>query len=154
MYACCQFVSTDLHIYPHSYTSYGIAPCNTSNMKTDTTTILALVEGFTFNVMGPLLVANLTDEPDSVFNNLPIGEHGMEEVSQGLVTEPHDHNFPSFYKSSNLDVVCDGTLVTLPDRALTLVLPGVNHSWTPKRNTGHVGSVDYRHEKQKLMPAA
>lgn len=114
----------------------------------ETKDVLERVQGLGFKAIGPFLVADLTGQLESVFSGLQVGEHGMEEVSLGKRTESHTHPFPSFYKSSGLDVECGGVRFSLPSQALTLVLPGFDHSWVPQNGHGKVGSVDHRHEKQ------
>lgn len=119
----------------------------------NTLQIMESVQGMSFQAIGPFLVADLSDHAESIFKSLPVGEHGMEGVAFGHKTESHRHQFPSFYKSSGLNVICEGERYFLPTRALTLVLPGVDHSWVPQKDLGFVGSVDRRHEKQVLALA-
>lgn len=118
--------------------------------KENTLQIMERVQGMSFKAIGPFLVVDLSDQAESVFKNLPVGEHGMEDVAFGQKTESHYHQFPSFYKSSDLNVECEGKQYVLPARALTLVLTGLDHSWVPQQSHGSVGSVDWRHEKQVL----
>lgn len=118
--------------------------------KESTLQIMERLQGMSFKAIGPFLVADLSDRAWSVSENLPVGEHGMEDVAFGQKTESHRHQFPSFYRSSDLDVECKGKRYVLPTRALTLVLPGLDHSWVPKQEHGAVGSVDWRHDKQVL----
>lgn len=115
--------------------------------------IISRVSGLDFKAMGPFLVADFGNQPDSIFSALPVGEHGMETVRQGEKTQSHDHEFLSFYKSTGLDVECGGKRFSLPTKALTLVLPGLQHSWVPKQDGGSVGSVDLRHQKQVILAA-
>jgi len=105
------------------------------------------VQGSIFKTIGPFLVAELGEK---LFEKMIVSKHGMERVLFGQKTEPHTHDFPSFYKSSNLDVVCEGKKYSLPKQALTLVLPGIDHSWIPQEEQGAVGSIDSRHAKQVL----
>ncbi len=122
-----------------------------NEMKNENTLqIMERVQGMSFKAIGPFLVADLGDQAGSVFENLPVGEHGMEDVVFGQKTKSHSHQFVSFYKSSDLNVECGGKEYVLPARALTLVLPGLDHSWIPKQDHGVVGSIDWRHEKQVL----
>lgn len=122
-------------------------------MNSETTEIMRKLGGISFRAQGPFLVADLTTEP-VLFESLAVGRHGMESVPQGKRTEPHEHDFPSFYKSEGLDVEVGGERVKLPERALTLVLPGTAHSWVPKQELGSVGSLDDRHEMQKVLALA
>lgn len=112
--------------------------------------ILDQIQGISFKIVGPFLVADLSDS--SRVKTLLIGEHGMETIGGSrLQTEPHVHQFNSFYKSSGLDVLDEnGERHILPDESLTLVLSGVQHSWMPKWQIGAVGSLDPRHEKQVI----
>lgn len=121
---------------------------NTVNSKD----VLSRCIGATFMPVGPFLVADLTGN-ESMFNNIKVGTHGMEEVVKGQKTEPHAHDFPSFYKSKGLNVVSSGETFVLPEKAVTLVFPGDDHSWIPKEELGVVGSVDDRHEKQIVVAA-
>jgi hypothetical protein len=122
-------------------------------MKETVSQIMKRVQGLNFKAVGPFLVADLSTQAEQVFENLPVGEHGMEDVLFGQKTQAHTHEFPSFYKSKGLDVEYEGERFILPARALTLVLPGLDHSWVPKQSQGAVGSVDWRHEKQFLVAA-
>lgn len=115
--------------------------------------IMNQIQGLEFKVIGPFLVTDLNSKTKKFFENLAAGEHGMEKILNGQKTESHTHDFCSFYKSNNLNVDCAGEEFILPSRALTLVLPGVEHSWIPKSNQGSVGSIDWRHAKQILVTA-
>jgi len=119
-----------------------------------TSKIMQQIQGVNFVVIGPFLVANI-GQNQKIFANLEVGEHGMESVMYGYKTESHEHNFLSFYKSDNLDVVCRGEKFELPQFALTLVPPQVDHSWTPKhhKSKGSVGSLDIEHVKQVIQLA-
>ena len=111
----------------------------------ETLKMLKQVQGISFKTIGPFLVAELDEKK---FKKIRASKHGMEHVLFGQKTESHMHDFPSFYKSSNLDVECKGKKYSLPEQALTLVLPKIDHSWVPKTESGVVGSIDYRHAKQ------
>ena len=118
------------------------------------TNIMALLNGrnFKFLPIGNFLVADLSEEPD-LFGQLPVGTYGMESVLFGQRTESHIHDFPSFYLTESLDIECNGETSSLPRRAVTLVLPGLPHSWKPQnKQTGAVGSIDPRHDRQKIVP--
>lgn len=119
--------------------------------KITTAEIMGKVQGLNFVVMGPFLVADMSAQVPSAIAGLPVGEHGMEDVRFGQQTEAHRHKFASFYKSSGLDIECEGERFTLPKCALILVLPGISHSWIPQEDRGEVGSVDWRHVKQTLV---
>jgi hypothetical protein len=113
--------------------------------------IIRCVGGLYFKAVGPFLIADLNDQPESVFGALVVSEHGMEPVWPGERTEPHEHDFLSFYKSVALDLVYEGKLIMLPGRALTIILPGIRHSWFSAWGVlGSVGSLDSRHQKQVL----
>lgn len=79
----------------------------------------------------------------------------METVPAGSRTQAHRHAFLSLYHTKKLDVFDeDGTKHALPEHALVMVPPGVEHSWIPNSNAaGKVGSLDHRHEKQNLKAA-
>jgi hypothetical protein len=107
----------------------------------ETMEIMSQVEGISFTVVGPFMVADFNQD-QSLFDNLPVGQHGMEAVSAGESMEFHKHEFTSFYKSVGLNVICKGKKYTLPSSSLTLVLPGVDHSWVAQAaNGGKVGQV-------------
>jgi len=111
--------------------------------------MLKLVQGMSFKTIGPFLVAELNEETFSKINE---SKHGIEKVKLGQKTQSHTHDFPSFYKSFKLDVTCREEKYSLPEKALTLVLPGIHHSWIPQgKDEGAVGSVDSRHNKQVLV---
>ncbi len=114
---------------------------------------MSLMQGLSFTAIGPFLVADLTGKED-LYKGIEVGEHGMEIVGLGKKTDPHSHDFPSFYKSQGLNIECGDKKYTLPKHAVTLVLPGVEHSWIPAGNAGEVGSIDTRHEKQVIADAA
>ncbi|PIR03783.1 MAG: hypothetical protein COV59_03870 [Candidatus Magasanikbacteria bacterium CG11_big_fil_rev_8_21_14_0_20_39_34] len=105
----------------------------------------------TFTVKGPFLVADLTQNKE-LYESIPVGSHGEEEVKKKEKTKEHKHTFLSLYKSKALDLFYGDVYISLPERALTLVLPGVKHSWVSKRNCGDVSSVDTRHRKQVIQP--
>lgn len=110
------------------------------------------MQGISFVTIGPFLVSDMSS--DENFNTIPVGAHGMEEISLGQKTKAHTHNFPSFYKSKGLDIESEKKVFSLPEQALVLVLPGVVHSWIPKKSGGVVASVDTRHQKQVIELAA
>ena len=117
----------------------------------NTKKILEQVKGISFKTISPFLVADLSRKTKSLFEKIPTSKHEMEDVPSRKKTSAHKHQFPSFYKSANLDVMCDGERFPLPTRALVLVLPDVDHSWwASKGENGSVGSVDLRHRKQIL----
>lgn len=122
-------------------------------LSMDIQTLLPKLEGASFRVMGPFLVADLHDK-ETLFRSIEIEQYGMENVSQGMTTQAHCHTFHSVYKSVGLNVVSGGKEVLLPNKCLVLVLPDVEHYWVPKRVEGSVGSVDARHEQQVVMELA
>ncbi len=117
----------------------------------NTNEILGKIQGLHFRVVGPFLVADMDGR-----QSLEVGENGMEEVWPGTQTEPHTHAVTSFYQTEGLDMVDEaGCRYTLHRSALIIVLPGVGHSWIPKDGqSGAVGSVGHRHEKQRILRAA
>jgi hypothetical protein len=116
-------------------------------MKQNMNSLLPFFQGLAFVPQGPFLVAKLP-----ATDGIPVGKHGMEEVKPGQSTKSHAHGFASFYKSDGLNVSCNGKVFRLPKKAVTLVLPGVPHSWIPKgARAGKVGSVDARHRKQVVV---
>jgi hypothetical protein len=119
-------------------------------MKKTTSEIMNHIQNLDFKAVGPFLVADLSKEHETLFEKLPVGKHGMEHVQLGAKTKSHQHSFASFYKSLGLDIECKSKRFKLPKYSLTLVLPGVDHSWIPKTKNGTVGSVDTRHRKQIL----
>lgn len=120
--------------------------------KINSKEVLAQCIGQNFIPIGPFLVVDLTSN-NELFERLRVGTHNMEQVSRNEKTKNHSHTFPSFYKSEGLNIENNGELYELPERALTLVLPGDDHSWLPKRHSGKVGSVDSRHRKQVVVAA-
>ncbi len=125
-------------------------PNNTMKTNTEIRALIQQFQGLNFVSIGPFLVADLGQD-EQRFRNIPTGRHGMEDVPPGQKTEPHAHEFLSLYKSRELDVDCGGDRIQLPQLALTLVLPGVEHSWIPKGNSGGaVGSADNEHQRQVL----
>lgn len=116
---------------------------------------LAYLQGTTFVVTGPYLVADLDHNPPIGELESQYGKHGMEEVPVGTKTQAHRHAFLSLYHAAGLAVLDeDGVKHTLPEHALVLVPPGVEHSWIPSGTmAGRVGSLDHRHEQQKLRAA-
>lgn len=100
--------------------------------------------------IGPFEVLNLSNA-STLFDAITVSKYGMEEVKPGQKTEAHTHDFPSYYKSKDLNLVHKGQLITIPAQALVVVPPGVDHSWIPQNNyAGAVGSVDDRHSKQVI----
>lgn len=110
---------------------------------------LSALQGLNFTVIGPFFVADLSNN-EQLFATIAVGKHGMENVGRRKKTRSHDHAFISLYKSAALDVESEGKRFSLPKKALTLVPPGVPHSWVPQRSGGAVGSVDRRHRKQEV----
>ena len=75
----------------------------------------------------------------------------MEEVKRGTKTESHVHRFLSLYLAVGLVLTSGGKEYKLPPQALVIVPPGTDHSWTPARKSGKVGSIDKRHAKQVVL---
>jgi len=119
-------------------------------MNITTQEVLTLLDGVQFKVVGPFLVADLSRKK-KLYNRLPVGEYGMEQVCEKQKTESHTHDFVSLYKSDALDVTSGSKRFALPKKALTIVLPGVAHSWVAKKEKGAVGSVDHRHSAQVVQ---
>lgn len=110
------------------------------------------LEGMQFTCIGPFLVADLLDQRWS-FNDLPVGEFGLEAVASGKCTQQHFHKNVSLYKTRALDVKCRGDHFVLPQESLVVVLPGIAHSWVAKSlQAGLVGSVGHNHPKQIVQP--
>jgi hypothetical protein len=114
---------------------------------------MEIIQSAPCELVGKFLIFDFTGKPRSTFENLPVGEHGMEQVSFGQKTEAHKHDFPSFYKSEGLDLLSEGERISLPQRAVTLVMIGADHSWVPKQTKGAVGSMDSQHRKQVTVAA-
>jgi len=119
-------------------------------MNITTQEVIALLDGVAFKVVGPFLVADLSKKK-KLWQALPVGEHGMEQVCEKQKTESHMHDFVSLYKSDALDVTSGSERFVLPKKALIIVLPGVAHSWVTKKEKGVVGSVDHRHAAQVVQ---
>ncbi len=112
--------------------------------------VLRGLQGAIFKAVGPFLVADCTD--DSMrFAELGVASHGMEDVRFGEATKGHSHDFVSLYKSAGLNVMVAGEEIVLPEKALTIVFPGTEHSWVAQDKEGAVGSIDDRHEKQIMI---
>ncbi len=123
-------------------------------MNTKTAAYLSQMQGVTFEVRGPFLVANLSKKK-KLYDSLSVGAHGEEFVDTHEKTKDHSHTFLSLYKSKGLNVMTeDNSIITLPNAALTLVPPGISHSWIAKQKRGSVSSVDTRHKKQDIQPLA
>jgi len=86
-------------------------------------------------------------------NSISVGEHGMEKVECGTKTKNHTHRFLSLYLAVGLVLTSGGKKYPLPPHALVIVPPGTDHSWTPARKSGKVGSIDKRHAKQIVLAA-
>lgn len=100
----------------------------------------------TIRTVGPFTVLTLPTD-----SSLATGPHGLEKVPKGKKTSPHSHNFLSLYLAIGLTLVSDGETYMLPERALVVVPPEIDHSWVPTNEIGFVGSVDTRHEPQELI---
>ena len=100
--------------------------------------------------LGPFTVIPLNHRSAK---SISVGEHGMEEVMRGTKTESHTHGFLSLYLAVGLVLSSGGKEYKLPPRALVIVPPGTDHSWTPACKSGKVGSIDQRHKKQILLAA-
>ncbi|MCB9798786.1 hypothetical protein H6758_03610 [Candidatus Nomurabacteria bacterium] len=120
-------------------------------MKNKIQEILAGLQKIQFEVVGPFLVADFSQSHPETFDRIAVGTHGMEKVGVGEQTEGHTHGFLSVYKSKKLSIVAYGRKYLLPEKALTIVPPGVDHSWVPNDGSGEVGSSDNQHEKQVIV---
>ncbi len=112
--------------------------------------VLHGLKGTIFKAVGPFLVADFTKDPTK-YTDLNVASHGTEVVHPEKVTESHSHEFVSLYKSVGLNVMVGGEEIVLPEKALTIVFPGTEHSWVAQDKAGTVGSVDERHEKQVMV---
>lgn len=112
--------------------------------------VLAATQGLSFKAIGPFLVCDIGGKSIE----LETGEHGKEIVPVGGRTIPHKHDFISYYRTKDLDILDgEGTQYAIPDEALVLVLPQDIHSWVSTKKPGTVESIDHRHEKQKISAA-